>query len=151
MYKDKVCELCGRTFTPKGGVAKYCKLPVEKICIVCGKPFTTICHPKSNDVCDNAECKKKAGFVASVKAVNRICRVCGKPFAANSSRQLDCGKEIIKKCEICGKFLIWDPKVVQICLKTILRGQQGIHKETFFPIPFMQPSVVKQLQIILDD
>lgn len=102
MYKDKVCELCGRTFTPKGGVAKYCKLPVEKICIVCGKPFTTICHPKSNDVCDNPKCKKRAGFVASAKAINRVCRVCGKLFIANSSRQLDCGKEIIKKCEICG-------------------------------------------------
>ena len=102
MYKDKVCELCGRTFTPKGGVAKYCKLPIEKICIVCGKPFTTICHSKSNDVCDDAECKKKAGFVAATKSINRICRVCGNPFIANSSRQLDCGKKVVKKCEICG-------------------------------------------------
>lgn len=100
--KTKICELCGRSFTPKGGVAKYCKLPVEKICIVCGKSFTTVCHPKSNDVCNNPECKKKAGFVASAKSIHRICRVCGESFVANSGRQLDCGKQITKKCEICG-------------------------------------------------
>lgn len=103
MFKDKICVLCGRTFTPKGGVAKYCKLPTEKICIVCGKSFTVPCHPKANDVCDNPECKKRAGFVAASKANTHKCRVCGETFIANSSRQLDCGKEITKICEICGR------------------------------------------------
>jgi len=101
-YKDKTCELCGKTFTPKGGVAKYCKSPVERTCIVCGNTFTSICHPKAPMVCDNPECKKKSGFVAANNSVHRVCRVCGESFNANSSRQLDCGKEIIKVCEICG-------------------------------------------------
>ena len=102
-YKDKVCALCGKTFTPIGGVAKYCKLPIERTCIVCGEKYTTVCHPKSPVVCDKPECKLKAGAKASAQAVTRTCRVCGKPFTANSSRQLDCGREITKICEICGK------------------------------------------------
>ena len=101
-YKDKTCELCGKAFTPKGGVAKYCKSPVDQTCIVCGNIFTSICHPKASTVCDNPNCKKQAGFVAANNSVHRTCRVCGEPFNANSSRQLDCGKEIIKVCEICG-------------------------------------------------
>jgi len=101
-YKDKICELCGKIFTPQGGVAKYCKSPIEKTCIVCGNTFTTVCHPKSSEVCDNPECKKKSGFVAASKSIHRICRICGEPFDAHSSRQLDCGKEITKICKICG-------------------------------------------------
>ena len=101
-YNDKICKLCGKTFTPKGGVAKYCKSPVNRTCVVCGNTFTSICHPKAPTVCNNPNCKKQVGAVTASKAVHRICRVCGKPFDANSSRQLDCGKEIIKICEICG-------------------------------------------------
>jgi hypothetical protein len=102
MYADKICKLCGKTFTPKSGVARYCKSSIEKICIVCGATFTTQCHPKSPDTCNSPNCKKQAGMVAASKSIRRICRICGKPFDANSSRQLDCGKKIIKICEICG-------------------------------------------------
>lgn len=101
-YRDKICKLCGKTFTPKNGAAEYCKSPVERTCIVCGNTFTSICYSKASIVCDNPNCKKQAGAVAASKSVHRICRVCGKPFNANSSRQLDCGKEITKICEICG-------------------------------------------------
>lgn len=101
-YSDKICKLCGKPFTPKGGVAKYCKSSVNRTCIVCGNIFTSICHPKASTVCNNPNCKKQAGAVAASKSVHRICRICGEPFEASSSRQLDCGKEIIKICEVCG-------------------------------------------------
>ena len=30
-------------------------------------------------------------------------------------------------------------------------GEAGVHKETFFSIPFFKPSVVEQFQVVLDD
>ena len=41
-----------------------------------------------------------------IKIKQKTCRVCGELFMSNSSRQLDCGKEIISKCAICGKEFV---------------------------------------------
>ena len=30
-------------------------------------------------------------------------------------------------------------------------GEAGVHKETFFSIPFFKPSVVEQFQVVLDN
>lgn len=102
MRKSRICELCGKEFTPKGSKDKYCKSPVVKICSVCGKEFTSICHPKASSTCDNPDCKRRAGSVASHKAIRRLCRVCGQPFDATAANQQDCGREIVRKCKICG-------------------------------------------------
>lgn len=102
-YKDKICEICGKEFTPKSGKTKYCNQPVTRICIVCGASFQSTCHPRANNVCDKPACKKRAGFVASTSMETKICRVCGQAFKPASSRQVDCGKPLEKICEICGK------------------------------------------------
>lgn len=100
MFKNRVCQQCGKEFTPTTAKAKYCKLPIEKICPICGKSFTAICHPKSNTTCDNPECKKRAGTILTK---TKICRSCGNPFIPASCRQVDCGKPIQKTCVICGQ------------------------------------------------
>ena len=38
-----------------------------------------------------------------------------------------------------------------MCLKAILGGEAGVHKEAFFTIPFFEAAVVEQLKIVLDD
>ena len=42
-------------------------------------------------------------------------------------------------------------KIVQVCLKSILGGEAGVHKEAFFVVPLFESAIVKQLQVILDD
>ena len=54
-------------------------------------------------------------------------------------------KDGVFYCSIC------NPKVIQISLKAILCGKAGIHKETFFVIPFLEAAIVEQFQVILDD
>ena len=46
---------------------------------------------------------------------------------------------------------IRNSKVIQIGPKAVLGGEAGVHKETFFSIPFFKPSVVEQFQVVLDD
>ena len=47
--------------------------------------------------------------------------------------------------------LIRDPKIIQICFILLLRRQAGIHQITLSPVPFLQPAIIEQFQIILDD
>jgi len=47
--------------------------------------------------------------------------------------------------------LIYNFKIVQICLKSVLRCQAGIHQKSFFVIPFFETAVVEQLQIVFND
>lgn len=102
-YNKRICELCGKEFTPKGSKDKYCKSPVVKICSVCGNEFTSICHPKASNTCDNPDCKRRAGSVASHKAIRRLCRVCGQPFDATAANQQDCNRKLTRICCICGE------------------------------------------------
>lgn len=103
MYAKKLCKLCGESFIPASGKSLYCNKPIKKICPVCGQQFTAVCNPKSPTTCSNSECRKRAGYVASVKPTQRICRVCGKPFTPTTTNQKDCGQPIVKHCIICGK------------------------------------------------
>ena len=46
---------------------------------------------------------------------------------------------------------IYNPKIIQISLKSILSGKAGVHKEAFFAIPFFEAAIVEQLQVVLND
>ena len=48
-------------------------------------------------------------------------------------------------------MLIFDSKVIQICLKAILGGEAGVYEEAFDLIPLFKASVVEKFQIVLDD
>ena len=50
-----------------------------------------------------------------------------------------------------GNRSVFDPEIVQIRLEAILRGQAGVHEIVLFAVPLLQPAIVKELQIILDD
>lgn len=102
MRKTKICQICGDEFIPKSSVQKYCKKEIDLICSVCGKHYKGLCQLSNPTTCDDIECKKRAG-IAGLHNTSKICRVCGKEFIPNSSRQLDCNREIVRKCVICGK------------------------------------------------
>ncbi len=46
---------------------------------------------------------------------------------------------------------IYNPKIIQISLKSILSGKADIHQEAFFAIPFFETAIVEQLQVVLND
>lgn len=50
-----------------------------------------------------------------------------------------------------GDYLLSYPEIIQINLKPILGGQEGIHQIPLLLIPLGQTPVVKVFQIILDD
>jgi len=43
------------------------------------------------------------------------------------------------------------PKIIQIPLKLILRRKAGIGQKAFFPVPLMQPTIVKHLHVIANN
>ena len=47
--------------------------------------------------------------------------------------------------------LIPNPKIIQIRFILVLRGQTGIGQIAFFIVPFLQSTVIEQLQIVLDN
>ena len=47
--------------------------------------------------------------------------------------------------------LIFNPKIIQIRLILILCCQTGIGQITFFVVPFLQSTIIEQLQIILNN
>lgn len=99
---EKICQLCGQSFTAKSNVQKYCKRKVVKSCSVCGELFTTICSIDAPTTCDKPECKKLAGS-ASMSTKTKVCAKCGRTFVPKSSRQLYCNLSEIRKCAVCGK------------------------------------------------
>lgn len=99
---EKICQLCGQSFTAKSNVQKYCKRKVVKSCSVCGELFTTICSIDAPTTCDKPECKKLAGS-ASMSTKTKVCAKCGRTFVPKSSRQLYCNLPEIRKCAVCGK------------------------------------------------
>ena len=48
-------------------------------------------------------------------------------------------------------LLILNSKIVQILLKHVLRRKAGIGQIALFSAPLMQPAIVKQLHIVVDD
>lgn len=46
---------------------------------------------------------------------------------------------------------VYNSKVIQISLKTILGGEAGVYKEAFFVVPLFKAAVVEKFQIVLDD
>ena len=100
MYKDKICLVCGKLFSPKSGRSKYCsddckkayeqqkldenKTKVVRDCEWCGKQF----HPRTNTqrYCDD------------VHYAN--CVVCGKQYEINlrcQDKRKTCSKECYDK------------------------------------------------------
>lgn len=48
-------------------------------------------------------------------------------------------------------YLIYNPKIIQICFIFVLCGQTGIRQIAFFIVPFFQSSIIEHLQIVLND
>lgn len=61
--QKKVCEYCGKLYTPQSNNSKYCKGPHYKTCPICGtQVLITNNHYLTHELksCNNPECLKKA-------------------------------------------------------------------------------------------
>lgn len=103
--KDKICKLCGQSFTPKSSRQIYCKKEIVANCSVCGSDFITYCTPDSPKTCSNPECKKKAGYIGLISK-KKVCKICGSEFIGTSATQEYCNNPVNRICQVCGKEFI---------------------------------------------
>ena len=102
--KDRTCANCGTIFTPNSPRQKYCRQKLIRPCSVCGKPYTYVCESKILYTCNSSKCVAQVvSNTYSERAKPRECRVCGDVFIPHNPRQMDCNKQIIKTCTICGE------------------------------------------------
>lgn len=97
----KNCKRCGCEFEAKSARQEYCNKIIRRKCIVCGCEYETTCGLEYSEVCENKECKKRAGTIKSRNKI-KVCKNCGRPFRSNSPRQVYCNQHIKKICVICG-------------------------------------------------
>ena len=78
MYKDKICPVCGNSFSPVNARAKYC----------------------------SSECRRRAEQLREEEQkakVQRICEWCGQSFHPRTNTQKYCDAVHYANCVICGK------------------------------------------------
>ena len=101
--QDRVCLICGQTYTPTSGRQKYCNKPITKKCIVCGKEYIGKCALNESQTCGDPKCAEAAKNGVSNSLGPRKCKGCGEMFMPRNSRQTYCKQPKIKKCPVCGK------------------------------------------------
>lgn len=100
--EDRICPICGTTFTPKSSKQRYCNREIAMKCMNCGKEFKTICSKEMRKTC-SSKCRAQLNARACKKHF-KTCEICGSEFIPKSARQKFCHKPIKKKCEICGSM-----------------------------------------------
>lgn len=110
-YKQKVCEECGKLFTPRGGGQRYCDGPHVAVCLNCGKGFEYACSPKEKPMYCSKECreagKKKSNLlkygVANVSQIPEVSSKISKIKSGEIKKATYQPVVTYKKCEWCGK------------------------------------------------
>lgn len=141
---EKVCVVCGKTFTPKANGQKYCskecgrdakllndrsryakypkrKAQEEKTCQICGKTFSTVygwqryCSKECKHEGRNLRARRSyARHPKRSPKTEKTCQTCGKTFLANESNQKFCSEE----CRLKSHRAHHEEKVYPVCGKT---------------------------------
>lgn len=95
---QRVCEECGRLFTPMQASQKYCKGPHITLCEVCGKEISYTCSPNEkprhcSQACINVAHESTVVAKYGVHNVSEIAEVRAKISEANRSEDVRSRRE----------------------------------------------------------
>lgn len=97
--EERICKICGDTFTPKSSRQTTCYHRKVKKCPVCGKEINYTCNSSNVPVTCSRSCASKYVKPGTVKK----CRICGTEFVPRTPSQKYCGRTVKSTCEVCGK------------------------------------------------
>ena len=109
--KTRICGVCRQPFHPQSSRQLDCNKPIEKVCIVCGKTFTGKCSMNDRATTCSEKCRQKLASENREKSYRedtKICELCRKEFHPKSNTQKICDNIHYRKCVVCGKEFVLD-------------------------------------------